>query len=679
MKGYVIIVGILVLVVSALITLNIFFQQTLQMEMAEQFNKQQLLLATAEASNIQSYVNSLKEDLGHIAVVVSGLKIKENRDFGRLATEFFKGKNMIKTDIVFFDAAGKVLFSKGEAIPGKPEREAFVEKTKGLCSGNTLIEQDSKKLQIAAPVCTGNSLDGVILLSLGIQDIAKEFLSPIKSGSRGYAWMMDGKGDLLFHPTQPGMVGKNLYKTDASCFKCHMSFDVEKKIIEGKGDYYGRHVAPSGEDKVLAFSSASIGGSRWIVAVSAPYSEVTRTIQRSMRFYSWLIISIFITTSIVSVMLIFFYRKRARAEELEKHQKELERYAEDLERKVNKRTEELSTEKEKLNTIVSAIGSGIILLDMRGQIQWINQTMKEIAGKDITGMSCEKIMADSTVVGSYAVDEMQTEILSNLFGKADKYFQVTTAPVKGAGGEIHGYIRLMQDVTELKKMEEQMMHSEKLASLGRLTAGITHEIGNPLTSVFSFVQILKEMEQDGFKKESLETIYFHISRIADILKQLSGFSKTPPVELKPWKVNSLIESSLSLIQYDKRARDVIIVRDLWADMPEITTDGNQLSQVIVNIMLNAVDAMPAGGTLTIRSRVKDNHIVIIFEDTGIGISKENVSRIFDPFFTTKEKGTGLGLAVSYSIIKKLNGSLAVESEMNRGSKFVITLPMNGAR
>jgi signal transduction histidine kinase len=475
------------------------------------------------------------------------------------------------------------------------------------------------------------------------------------------------------------MVGKNLYKADSSCFKCHKTFDVEKKIIEGKGDSYGRHVAPSGEDKVLAFSTALVGDSKWIVAVSAPYSEVTGTIQRSMKFYSWLIISIFMTTSIVSVMLIFSYRKRVKAEELERHQKELERYAGDLERKVNKRTEELSTEKEKLNTIVSAIGSGIILLDLQGKIQWTNQTMKEIAGKDITGMSCEEICADCTIAGSYSVDDMQTEILLNLFGMKDRYFQVTTAPVKGTDGELHGYIRLVQDVTEMKKMEEQMMHSEKLASLGRLTAGITHEIGNPLTSVFSFVQILKEMEQDEFKKESLGTIYFHINRIADILKQLSGFSKTPPVELKPWKVNSLIESSLSLIQYDKRAKDITIVRDLASDIPEITTDGNQLSQVIVNIILNAVDAMPAGGTLTIRSRVKDQHIIVTFEDTGIGISQENIGRIFDPFFTTKEKGTGLGLAVSYSIIKKLNGSLSVESEVKKGSRFVITLPMNGAK
>jgi signal transduction histidine kinase len=237
----------------------------------------------------------------------------------------------------------------------------------------------------------------------------------------------------------------------------------------------------------------------------------------------------------------------------------------------------------------------------------------------------------------------------------------------------------VQDVTEMKKMEEQMMHSEKLASLGRLTAGIAHEIGNPLTSVFSFVQILKDMEQDEFKKESLGTIYFHINRIGEILKQLSGFSKMPMVDLREWNINNLIETSLSLIQYDKRAKEITIIRDLSPDLPEITTDGGQLSQVFVNVILNAVDAMPEGGILTIRSRLNGGNIAISFEDTGSGITRENITRIFDPFFTTKEKGTGLGLAVSYSIIKKLNGSMTVESEVNKGTRFKITLPFQGER
>ncbi len=676
MKGYILIIGILAVVVSSLITLNIFFQHTLQLEMVEQFNKQQLLLANAEASNIQAYIRDLKEELLHVNHFVSRQKIMDKRDFSWIANEIFGDKGNIRAKISFLDKRGALIFSRGDVdIDWSSITKRLTERAGQTCSDEAFIEQDNKRIHIVTPVCRSNSFEGATLLSLNIQDVAREFLSPIKSGSRGYAWMMDGKGILLYHPTQQDMIGRNLYKTDVSCFKCHKTFDVEKRIIEGRGYYYGVYVAPSGEDKVLAYSTMDIGDSKWIVAVSAPYSEVTMSIQKSMKFYSWLIISIFMTTSIVSGMLIIFHRKRVKAEELAKHQKELERYAEDLERKVARRTEELSSEKEKLNTIVSAIGSGIVLMDTKGKVKWINQTMRELAGRDITGMYCEEVCADCTVIGSYEVDEIQTEILTNLFDMKDKYFQITTAQVKGENGELHGYIRLVQDVTELKKMEEQMMHSEKLASLGRLTAGITHEIGNPLTSVFSFVQILKEMEQDGFKKESLQTIYFHINRIADILKQLSGFSKIPPVELKAWNVNNLIDSSISLIQYDKRAKDISIVKELSPDIPEITTDGNQLSQVIVNIILNAVDAMPEGGKLTIRSRAEDNRIHIDFEDTGIGIPKENISRIFDPFFTTKEKGTGLGLAVSYSIIKKLNGSLIAESEANKGSRFMITLPI----
>jgi two-component system NtrC family sensor kinase len=221
-----------------------------------------------------------------------------------------------------------------------------------------------------------------------------------------------------------------------------------------------------------------------------------------------------------------------------------------------------------------------------------------------------------------------------------------------------------------------MMHSEKLSALGRLTSGIAQEIGNPLTSIFSFVQMLREMEHDEFKKETIDTIHFHMTRIADILRHLSGFSKMPPMELKPSKVNSIIEDSLSLSQYDKRVQDITIMKDLWPDIPEITTDGNQLRQVFVNIVLHAADAMPHGGTLTIRSRAVNNSVMIDFKDTGSGIAPEDLGRIFDPLYTAHEKGSSLGLAVSYRIIKRLKGNMTAESEPDQGTRFVITLPVN---
>jgi signal transduction histidine kinase len=395
-----------------------------------------------------------------------------------------------------------------------------------------------------------------------------------------------------------------------------------------------------------------------------------------MRFHSWLTILIFLATSGISAMLIVMNRKRVKAEEIARHQKQLEKYAEDLEYEVDERIKELSSEKEKLNSIISTIASGIMLVDSHRKIQWTNQQMKDIAGKDITGMKCDEIFDDCTILSSYAGKHVQTDVLSDIF-REERVYQVTTAPVLGNKGEDHGYIRLIQDVTGIRKMEEQMMHSEKLALLERLTASITQEMDNPLTSVSSFIEVLRRMEKDEFKRESLETISLHMDRIADILKQLSGFSKTPTVKLRPWKVNSLLEDALSLIQYDERVKNITIVRDFQPGFPEITTDGNHLSQVVVDIVLNAADAMPEGGTLTIRNAVKDENVIITVEDTGMGIPEENLGKIFEPFFTTKDKGTGLGLSVGRTIIQKLGGTLTVESESGKGSRFVITLPRNG--
>jgi signal transduction histidine kinase len=554
MKKYIVIIGILAAIMVALATLSVFFQRTLQMDMAEQFNKQQLLLASAQATNMHEYLRNVQDEVFHIAQSVPLFQVRKKADFKFITRELFKDTTIdIKKQIKFLDRQGDILFERGNVHAEGPDEKKIITKALRACPGNVQFQQDTKLLSIVAPICRLDSFMGAVVLTLDVQDIGHAFLASLKSGWQENAWIMDEKGTLLYHPTQPTMVGRNLHKTDSSCFRCHKSFEAEQKIIEGRGDYcsgdyYGRYVSPTGEDKILAYSSVMAGDARWIVAVSAPYSEVTLSIKRSMKLYTWIIILIAMATSGISAWLIVLNQKRERAEERAKHERELE-----------------------------------------------------------------------------------------------------------------------------------MMHSEKLASLSRLTSGITSEIGNPLTSVLSFVRVLMDMEEDEFKKETLETIFFHTNRIADIQKQLSGFSKINSLELKPCRVNKVIENSLSLIQYDQRVQNITVVRDLASDLPEITSDGDQLSEAIVNIVLNSADAMPDGGTLTIRSRMKEGRIVIDFEDTGAGIAKEQLSKIFDPFFTTKERGTGLGLAVSYSIIKKLNGNLTAESEPGKGSRFTISLPVNGEK
>jgi len=674
MKGNLIIICTLIVVITVLIVLSIFFQQSLQMEIAQQFNRQQSLLSQSIAQNIKEYLVLMEEETIEIAhdISESGHIVKPVFD-ARIEDET-KHKGMIKSEMGIVTTEGKIISLKGNPEPVSPLIGSILEKGKTLKNEEAGVVATHDMVTTLSPVYMHNNLAAIVFFSVRISDIGDRFFTRIKSEGKGYTWMIDRGGNLLYHPTQPGMVGRNLYKADETCFRCHMNFNLEKRIIEGKAGTVGRYIAPLGEDKIIAFSDVIIDNLSWIIAVSSPYSEVTSATKRSMKLYSYLIIAIFIATSLVSAVLIVFNRKRIQAEETAKRKEELETYAAELERKVTERTSELANEKEKLNTIVSAIGGGIVLIGNDNVIQWANIMTQEIAGMDVTGRLWNEMCPDCPISGAYCEETNCTIILSNLFGHKGQYFQITLAPVKGEGGDLHGHIGLIQNVTEMKKMEEQIIHSEKLASIGRLAAGIAHEIGNPLTSIFSFVQILREMEEEKFKKESLETIYFHIKRISDILKQLSGFSRMPAGELKKGRVNEFIEASLNLIQYDKKAKDVIVVNELEKDLPEVMIDGNQLSQVIVNLTLNAVDAMPDGGTITIRSFTKNNDVVIQVADSGIGMAKEDVTRIFDPFFTTKEKGTGLGLAVSYDIIKKMNGTLSVESETGKGTVFTITLP-----
>lgn len=685
MKSNILIIAGLIVVISVLIILNIFFQKSLQMEIAEQFNLQQALLSKTIAENIKSSILFMKEEVVEIAHELSEEKSITKEDFDHHAKEELKHKAMLTASMGMVSSNGGLLFltvnedqkkRAADANKIKPIVDDMLKKAAGTKEGEGGILVTHDRVTAFAATYKNHRLYQVVFLSVLISDIGDRFFTTIKSHGKGYAWMIDKGGNLLYHPTQPGMVGNNLYRADATCFKCHMNFDLEKRIIEGRASNLGRYISALGEDKIIAYSDVDVSDIAWIVAVSSPYSEVTSATKNSMKLYSYLIISIFIATSLVSAILIVFNRKRIQAAETANRKEELEKYAGELEKKVTIRTSELASEKEKLNTIVSAIGGGIVLIDQTRKIQWSNTMIKAMTGMDVVGRSWEDVCPDCPLSETYPAESIKTITLSNLFGQKGKFFQITTAPVKGEHEEINGHIGLVQDVTEMKSMEDQIIHSEKLASIGRLAAGIAHEIGNPLTSIFSFVQILREMEDEAFKKESLDTMYFHIKRISDILKQLSGFSKMPAGEHKTGNVNEFIEASLNLIQYDKKAKDVSVVKELSPDLPEVMMDGNQLAQVIVNLTLNAIDAMPDGGTITIRSFARSNDVVIQIEDTGIGIPREDVTKIFDPFYTTKEKGTGLGLAVSYDIIKKMRGTLSVESETGKGTVFTITMPFN---
>ena len=224
---------------------------------------------------------------------------------------------------------------------------------------------------------------------------------------------------------------------------------------------------------------------------------------------------------------------------------------------------------------------------------------------------------------------------------------------------------------------QQIGQSEKLASIGRLAAGVAHEINNPLTGVLTFAHLLRQKENmTGQDKQDLDLIVHETSRAAEIVRGLLDFARERPVVKELLDLNEVTRQTLRLIRSQKPVKQVAIVEDLAADLPRVDADKNQLQQVLVNLSLNACEAMPNGGTLSISTLAQDGKVLVKLTDTGCGIKKEHLGRIFDPFFSTKPvgKGTGLGLSVSYGIIQQHGGSIEVESEEGKGSTFTVVLP-----
>jgi PAS domain S-box-containing protein len=237
---------------------------------------------------------------------------------------------------------------------------------------------------------------------------------------------------------------------------------------------------------------------------------------------------------------------------------------------------------------------------------------------------------------------------------------------------------IIKDFTEFKKLQAQIDQSEKLAVIGQLAAGVAHEIGNPLASISSLVQILQRKSQDHFISEQLVNIKENIDRITRIVRELVDFSRPPSYELEVQDITDIIKTALGIVKYDKRVRKVNFNTDLKPELPKVNVAADQLLQVYINILINAIDAIEGNGNINIRSYHDNKNIYIEIEDDGCGMELPVIEKIFDPFFTTKEvgKGTGLGLSVSYGIIKRFNGEIKVESKVKKGSKFTILLPLD---
>ena len=239
---------------------------------------------------------------------------------------------------------------------------------------------------------------------------------------------------------------------------------------------------------------------------------------------------------------------------------------------------------------------------------------------------------------------------------------------------------LEHTIEKLREKQAQLVEAEKLASVGRLAAGIAHEINNPLTSVLTFSHlILEECSKDNPWCDKLRIMVRETERARNIVRQLLNFGRDANINPEKININRPVEEIMDSLVAQEAFKGIELSLNLGENLPDVYVDPAQIGQVVLNLALNAIHAITPPGKIEVSTRVMDKFVSIIFHDTGSGIAPEHLSKIFDPFFTTKgaTKGTGLGLAVSYGIIKKHSGDIEVESVMGQGTTFTVKVPIHG--
>ena len=388
--------------------------------------------------------------------------------------------------------------------------------------------------------------------------------------------------------------------------------------------------------------------------------------------------------------------------DLSEEKEQLKSYSTNLEHLVQERTKDLSISEKWHRAIFDHATDGIIVLDRNGTIINVNQKACDIHGFDrdaLTGVSIE--LLDATGDRENYVQRMQkildgeSLIYETEHYKKDGSKVVLEVSSNAINIEDETYIQsFYRDITEKKRIQEQLMHSTKMESIGVLAGGIAHNFNNILTAILGYAELLLEFSTlDDVSKQRVKNIESSARKAGVMVSKLLSFARRESHEVLPLNLHEVINDSLKLFEGVLNKKIGLKV-NFAEQTPTIDGDPNQIEQIMMNLLVNARDAMPDGGLITITSRLIDvggdrlnipsyvepgRYIMLSVSDTGTGISKEVINRIFDPFFTTKEKGkgTGLGLATVYGIVKDHKGYISVQSDVGKGTTFEIYFPISG--
>ncbi|MBC7951384.1 MAG: two-component system sensor histidine kinase AtoS [Rhodospirillaceae bacterium] len=331
--------------------------------------------------------------------------------------------------------------------------------------------------------------------------------------------------------------------------------------------------------------------------------------------------------------------------------------------------------------ILDSIADGVIAVDVAGRVTSINPAAQALMGvtlRDVVGQPYQSLYMPNAGFVSILLDTLESG--KDHIGVALDYplmdqtlhVNASSSLLKDGNGKMIGAVVVLKDLSEQHRLQKQVMRADRLAALGELVAGIAHEIRNPLTSIRGFMQYLESCESLAEWQRYAPLIVRQVDSLNRIITGLLEFGRHRPSAMAPVRINELIREITVLAGAKSPAS---ITLELASDMPVVEVDGEALKQVILNLVINAIQAIPETGTVTVATRREKDEAVISVADNGVGIAPQDLDKVFDPFFSTKPTGTGLGLAMVHRIVDAHHGSIAIESTPDVGTRVILRLPL----
>jgi signal transduction histidine kinase len=639
---------------------------------AEAFNRQQLFLVRESARGVENFIQGIQISL-NTAADTYGLypDPKTLAPFFLRQPQLMRALFLISQDGAIrhrhppqitadFDQANlqKLLFQAASA-----KQQVFISDFIDATPGN-----GGRSFIMGVPV-RGTSQWMCCLVNFSA--LKDEFIYPIKSGKTGYAWMIDNRGVLLAHPNT-SMEGKRVAEVLKELWPENTSFNLETLVdremvkgVEGKGEYTGWHIGEKQlTKKLIAYAPIKFNGLLWSIGVAAPYREAMAPLMESL-MGPLVFICGFLAVLVVGAFFLSVQEKRKRIA-----------------------AQEIAWSHE----VIDGITDGISIIDRDYRVLMVNKAISEWHNKPMglfRGKPCYEVFQQQSSLcqGCPAHEAFETgkpvfrERVSTTLGGKKFYFHLTAFPLKDEDGRTMRVVEYVKDVTAEMALRSELLQHERKSMIVKMSAQVAHEIRNPLGSLTLNIDLLDDAIS-GYQapeaveaKELIVTIKNEIESLHKVLREYLECTRFPTIQPAKHDVNMVIEDLFAFLEEELRRCKILFKTTFEYNLPAASLDQDHIRRAFLNLVRNAIEAMPAGGTIEVATRLNQPWIEVVFSDSGSGIPPDQLDRIFTPFYTTKSGGTGLGLSITQHIIAEHKGVILCDSAPGQGTRFTVRLPV----